>query len=131
MLGALSKRVPKRVSRTEAAKMKVKIEDRNKKVDELEKMFDCTYCGQPLEGKDRSSYMLLTRLGTESDNLGTMLEINSYNSLYEASKDTGISLNALWNVREKGNTLIVRRRDKAPFKIGWSNIHHNCFEARK
>ena len=75
MLGALSKRVPKRVLRTEAVKMKVKIEDRNKKANELGKMFDCTYCGQPLEGKDRSSYMLLTRLGTESENLETMLEI--------------------------------------------------------
>ena len=38
MLGALSKRVPKRVSRTEAAKMKVKIEDKNKQVNELEKI---------------------------------------------------------------------------------------------
>ena len=25
----------------------------------------------------------------------------------------------------------MRRRDKAPFEIGWSNIHPNCFEARK
>ena len=27
--------------------------------------------------------------------------------------------------------MIVRRRDEAPFEIGWSNIHPNCFEARK
>ena len=77
--------------------------------------------------------MLLTRLskGLEPEAIGTMLEVKSYNSLYEASKVTGISLNTLWNAREKGNTLIVRRRDKAPFEIGWSNIHPNCFEARK
>ena len=46
-------------------------------------------------------------------------------------KASGISWDTLWNAREKGNTLIVRRRDNAPFKIGWSNIHPNCFEARK
>ena len=77
--------------------------------------------------------MFLTKLskGSEPEVIRTMLEINSYNSSYEASKDTGISLNALWNAREKGNTLIVRRRDKVPFEIGWSNIHPNCFEDRK
>ena len=35
------------------------------------------------------------------------------------------------NAREKGNTLIVRRKDKVPFEIDWSDIHPNCFEARK
>ena len=40
-------------------------------------------------------------------------------------------MNALWNAREKGNTLIIRRRDKVPFEIGWSNIHPNCFAAKK
>ena len=37
----------------------------------------------------------------------------------------------MWNAREKGNTLIVRRKDKVPFEIDWSDIHPNCFEARK
>ena len=123
MLGAISRRVP----RTDTAKIKVKTEDRLKKVNESERTFNCTYCGQPLEGKDRSSYMLLSRLGSAPDPpsgpLRTMLDVKSYNSLHEASKDTGISLNALWNAREKGN--------KVPFEIGWSNIHPSCFEAKK
>ena len=33
--------------------------------------------------------------------------------------------------RDKENTVIVRRRDKIPFRISWSNIHPNCFEAKK
>ena len=59
------------------------------------------------------------------------MDIKTYNSLHEASKDTGISLNALWNAREKGNRLVVRRRDKVPFQISWSDIHFNCFEKRR
>ena len=27
--------------------------------------------------------------------------------------------------------MIVRRRDKTPLRISWSNIHPNCFEAKK
>ena len=51
--------------------------------------------------------------------------------MYKASKATGISWDTLWNVRGKGNTLIIRRKDKVPFEISWSNIHPNCFEDRK
>ena len=51
-------------------------------------------------------------------------------SLYKASQDTGISLGALRNARDKGNTVVVRRSDKVPFGILWSDIHKICFEKR-
>ena len=62
---------------------------------------------------------------------GKLDDIKSFNSMYKASKATRISWDALWNAQEKGNTLIIRRKDKIPFEISWSNIHPNCFEARK
>ena len=46
MLGAISRKVSRKVLRTDAVKIKRKIEDRHKKVNE--NIFDCTYCGQPL-----------------------------------------------------------------------------------
>ena len=63
--------------------------------------------------------------------LGDTINFKSYNNIHAASRDTGISQGALRNAREKGNTLIIRRKDKVPFEIGWSNIHPNCVEARK
>ena len=42
----------------------------------------------------------------------------------------GISLCALRNARDKGNTLITRRRDKKQFRVWWCNSHESCFEAR-
>ena len=38
---------------------------------------------------------------------------------------------AFRKVRDKGNTVIVRRRDKTPFRIMWSNIHKRCFDSKK
>ena len=32
---------------------------------------------------------------------------------------------------EKGNRLIVRRRDKQPLKITWCSSHKACFQDRK
>ena len=125
MLGALSKRVLKSKNRMDTAKVKVMVSDRVKKMNEPEKMFNCVYCRLRLDGKDKSSFFTVSELGTASGSashsasgsLGTMMNIKIYNSLYEASNDTGISLNALWNAREKGNRLVVRRRDKVPFQI--------------
>ena len=65
------------------------------------------------------------------DKDGDAIGTKSYESLYRASQDTGISLNAFRNARDKGNTVIVRRSDKIPFRIPWTDIHPNCFEARK
>ena len=65
------------------------------------------------------------------DKAGDAIGTRSYESLYKASQDTGISLGALRNARDKGNTVVVRRSDKVPFGILWSDIHKRCFEKRK
>ena len=62
------------------------------------------------------------------DKAGDAIGTRSYESLY---KDTGISLGALRNARDKGNTVVVRRSDKVPFGILLSDIHKRCFEKRK
>ena len=64
------------------------------------------------------------------DKAGDAIGTRSYESLYKASQDTGISLGALRNARDKGNT-VVRRSDKVPFGILWSDTHKRCFEKRK
>ena len=87
----------------------------------------CTFCGKELDGKDISDYFIMEEL----DSSGNSIDLKTYKSLYEASQNTGISLNAFRNARDKGNTVIVRRTDKTPFRISWSNIHPNCFEAKK
>ena len=117
--------------RTKAGELKRKVKER---MDRLGKenidgkmVLNCMFCGLPLGREDRSNYISMARL----DDNGKLDTIDTFNSMYKASKATGISWDALWNVREKGNTLIVRRKDKVPFERTWSNIHPNCFEARK
>ena len=65
------------------------------------------------------------------DKAGDAIGTRSYESLYKASQDTGISLGALRNARDKGNTFVVRRSDKVRFGILWSDVHKRCFEKRK
>ena len=65
------------------------------------------------------------------DKAGDAIGTRSYESLYKASQDTRISLGALRNTRDKGNTVVVRRSDEVPFGILWSDIHKRCFEKRK
>ena len=59
-------------------------------------------------------------------------EIDSWfpETLYRASKISGLSLNALRNARDK-NRLLVRRRDKKKFKITWCTSHDTCLKARR
>ena len=52
----------------------------------------------------------------ELDSSGDSIDLRTYKSLYEASQDTKISLGAFRNARDKGNTLIVRRVYKVPFR---------------
>ena len=87
----------------------------------------CTFCGKELDGKDISDYFIMEEL----DSSGDSIDLRTYKSLYEASQDTKISLGTFRNARDKGNTLIVRRRDKVPFRISWSDIHPNCFKVKK
>ena len=117
--------------RTKTGELKRKVKER---MDRLGKEnidgkmpLSCTFCGLPLGREDRSDYISMARL----DDDGKLDTIDTFDSMYKASKATGISWDALWNAREKGNTLIIRRKDKVPFEISWSNIHPNCFEARK
>ena len=77
--------------------------------------------------KDMSDYFIMEELDSSRDSI----DLKTYKSLYVASHDTKISLNAFSNARDKGNTVIVRRRDKTPFRISWSSIHPKCFEAKK
>ena len=126
--------IPKKAPRTDTAKIKRKIEERMEKLGEEnvdgKMVLNCSFCGKPLERKDRSNYISISRLDNKNS-LGDLIDFRTYDSMYKASKDTGISLNALWKVREKGSKLVIRRKDKVPFEISWSNIHPNCFIARK
>ena len=90
-------------------------------------VLNCTFCGKELDGKDIRDYSIMEELHSSGDSI----DLRTYKSLYEASQDTKISLGAFRNARDKGNTLIVRRRDKVPFRISWSNIHPNCFKFKK
>ena len=54
-----------------------------------------------------------------------------FTSLYQASKETGLSLCSLINAAEKGNFKITRRKDKKEFLFSLNSIHKNCFELRK
>ena len=62
---------------------------------------------------------------------GKTIETTYPKSIYEASKIADISLCSLRNAAEKGNRLIVRRRDKQSFLITWCSSHDACFEFKK
>ena len=62
---------------------------------------------------------------------GIVIEEFFPKSLYEASKLSELSLGSLRNAASKGNRVIVRRRDKQPFKITWCSSHKVCFPDRK
>ena len=93
------------------------------------KVLNCFICGEPLEKKDRKDYghLYMERL----DRDGNVIWSSGFDNMYRASKESGVSLNTLWNTQEKGNSLIVRRRDKVPFKLWWGSSHNRCFEDRK
>ena len=51
----------------------------------------------------------------------------TFTSLYQASKVTGISNNALRNACEKNNKVITRRKGEfARYQLDWFNICHQC-----
>ena len=62
---------------------------------------------------------------------GVVIEECFPKSLYRASKLSGLSLCALRNAIGKGNRLVVRRKDKQPFKLTWCNSHDWCFEYKR
>ena len=87
----------------------------------------CTYCGRDLRKEDKMDYFALSQM----DKKGKSVSNKIYKSLNEASKDTGISMGALKNARDKMNDFVIRREDKVPFQIYWANIHMDCFQAKK
>ena len=91
---------------------------------------NCWICGMPLDRKDRldERCLVLEKLDIYT---GIVIEEFLPKTLYKASKLSGLSLCALKNAIEKGNRLVVRRRDKQPFKLTWCNSHEVCFEDRK
>ena len=101
------------------------------KIDKIKggRAINCFICEKPLTGKDRMdldsfSFEELNDKGKEASTI-------SPSSLYEASKKTGLSLGALRNARDTGNTLLTRRRDKKKFRVYWGASHDACFQARK
>ena len=94
-----------------------------------EKALNCWIRNQLLGPKDRMDYRCLELEELDSERKA----INSCfpETLYRASKISGLSLNTLQNARDKGNRLLVIRRDKKPFRISWCTSHDFCFEARR
>ena len=89
---------------------------------------NCSYCGKPLTRKDRvEDGFRIMRMGKD----GYPIEDYDVKSLYEAHKQTGLSLSSLINAAEKGNISITRRKDKEEFLISWGKIHDVCFEIRR
>ena len=89
---------------------------------------NCIYCNEKLEKKDRVDYCF-SILILESN--GHLARDQIFTSLYEASKETGLSLCSLINAAEQGNFKTTRRKDKKEFLFAWNSIHKNCFELRK
>ena len=53
----------------------------------------------------------------ELDSEGKAIESHFPGMLYKASQISRLSLHALRNARDKGNSLLVRRKDKKPFRL--------------
>ena len=87
----------------------------------------CTYCNEELKTEDRVDGFLMLI----PDSSGHLAGSRTFTSLYQASKETGLSLCSLINAAEKGNFKITRRRDKKEFLFSWGCIHKHCFELRK
>ena len=59
------------------------------------------------------------------------MECHEVNSIYEGNKLTGLSVSSLKNAANKGNVLIIRRRDKERFILSWQSIHGRYFQIMK
>ena len=101
------------------------------KIDKIKggRAINCFICEKPLTGKDRMDFDSFSI--EELNDKGKEASTISPSSLYEASKETGLSLGALRNARDTGNTLLTRRRDKKKFRVYWGASHDACFQARK
>ena len=102
------------------------------RMERLKKTFTrtvCIYCGGPLTCKDRvKNGFGISKL---SEKTGYPIEDHEVNSIYEANKITGLSVSSLKNTADKGNAIIIRRKDKQRFILYWQSIHERCFQIRK
>ena len=76
---------------------------------------NCIYSNEKLERKDRVDYCFSILI---LENNGNLAGDQIFTSLYQASKETGLSLCSLINAAEKGNFKITRRKDKSFCLVG-------------
>ena len=80
----------------------------------------CFYCHRDLTVKDRSTWFHMERKDIKQ-------YPKTFTSLYQASKVTRISKNALRNTCEKNNKVITRRKGEfARYQIDWFYICCRC-----
>ena len=102
------------------------------RMERLKKTFTrtvCIYCNEPLTREDRvKNGFGVSKL---SEKTGYPIEDHEVNSIYETHKITGLSASSLKNAADKGNAIIIRRKDKQRFILYWQSIHERCFQIRK
>ena len=80
----------------------------------------CYHCHRDLTVKDRSTWFHMELKDIKQYPM-------NFTSLYQASKVTGISNNALRNACDKNNKVITRRKGEfARYQIDWFKICHQC-----
>ena len=80
----------------------------------------CYYCHEALTVKDRSTWFHMEQKDIKQYPM-------TFTSLYQASKVTGMSNNALRNACEKDSKVITRRKGEfAKYEIEWFYICHKC-----
>ena len=80
----------------------------------------CYYCHKALTVKDRSTWFHMERKDIKR-------YPKTFTSLFQASKVTGISNNALRNTCKKNTKVITRRKGEfAGYKIEWFHICRQC-----
>ena len=93
-----------------------------KRIERLKKTFTrtvCIYYGGLLTREDRvKNGFGISKL---SEKTGYPIEDHEVNSIYEAHKITGLSASSLINAADKGNAIIMRRKDKQRFILYWQS----------
>ena len=88
---------------------------------------NCFICEELLETNDKMDHFSIEELNSK----GEIIQTHYPGSFYRAAQISGISWNALKNVRDKGNRTVYRRKDKMPFELGWGISHLPCSEERR
>ena len=90
----------------------------------------CYYCHRDLTVKDMSTWFHMERkdMGPQGPGCSPIKQYPmTFTSLYQASKVTGISNNALRNACEKNNKVITRKKGEfAKYEIEWFHICRQC-----